>query len=239
MPTALPAATDFTGASITEAQFKTALTNMRTFLSDLLGADGVEATALAAIMAPFSAVNAQTIAYALVAGDRGKVIYYTGSGGVALTLPVTSTTDFGVGYSCSVVNLSTGTITLTRSSTDTIDGSTTVALEAGSSTILFIAASGKWVTIGKASVNGAFRSKQIFTSTGTWTKPSNLKRVKVTVVGGGGEHADPQVGQQVVDLRHHRAELLKHEEDDAVMDQPAPVASAHEVALLVGQVRLR
>lgn len=46
MPTALPPATDFTGAAVTEGQFKTALTSLRTFLAELLGADGSVATAL-------------------------------------------------------------------------------------------------------------------------------------------------------------------------------------------------
>lgn len=38
--TALPPATDFTDASVTEAQFKTAMTNLRAFISELLGIDG-------------------------------------------------------------------------------------------------------------------------------------------------------------------------------------------------------
>jgi hypothetical protein len=43
------------------------------------------------------------------------------------------------------------------------------------------------VTIDKLadSARGLFQSKQIFTASGTWTKPANLKRIKVTVVGGG------------------------------------------------------
>ena len=43
--TALPAATDFTGASVTEGQFKAAITDQRAFLAGLLGADGLPATA--------------------------------------------------------------------------------------------------------------------------------------------------------------------------------------------------
>lgn len=46
MPTALPAATDFTGAAVTEGGFKTALTSLRTYLAELLGTDGSVATAL-------------------------------------------------------------------------------------------------------------------------------------------------------------------------------------------------
>lgn len=54
--TALPAATDFTGAAITEAQFKTAITNLRAYLSGLLGTDGTAATAISTLGAsPFPA----------------------------------------------------------------------------------------------------------------------------------------------------------------------------------------
>jgi hypothetical protein len=35
--------------------------------------------------------------------------------------------------------------------------------------------------------NGEYRSVQVFTAGGTWNKPAGLKRVKVTVVGGGGQ----------------------------------------------------
>jgi len=34
--------------------------------------------------------------------------------------------------------------------------------------------------------DGAFQQMRVYTSTATWTKPAGLKRVKVTVVGGGG-----------------------------------------------------
>lgn len=40
--------------------------------------------------------------------------------------------------------------------------------------------------VGIAQTNGEYRSVQVFTGSGTWTKPTGLKRVKVTVVAGGG-----------------------------------------------------
>lgn len=43
--TALPASTDFTASTVTEGQFKTALTNLRDYLSGLFGADGTQTTA--------------------------------------------------------------------------------------------------------------------------------------------------------------------------------------------------
>ena len=44
---------------------------------------------------------------------------------------------------------------------------------------------------GDVAADGAFRSTQVFTSTGTWTKPSGLKRVRVFVTGGGGGGGQP------------------------------------------------
>lgn len=40
MATALPAATDFTGATVTEGQYKTAMTNLRAYLSENMGTTG-------------------------------------------------------------------------------------------------------------------------------------------------------------------------------------------------------
>lgn len=45
MPT-LPAASSFTGSTVTEAQFKTAITDQREFLAGLLGTAGTQAAAL-------------------------------------------------------------------------------------------------------------------------------------------------------------------------------------------------
>ncbi len=149
--TALPAATDFTDASTTEGEFKTAITDLRAFLAGVLGTDGTISTAQSTLKTLCSAANARSAgSYTIVAADRGKMIHVTGSGASAFTVPVTSTTDFGIGWACAIRNdCSSGDITLTRSSTDTIDGATSVTLAPGQSTILGITAAGKWVTIGK------------------------------------------------------------------------------------------
>jgi hypothetical protein len=39
---------------------------------------------------------------------------------------------------------------------------------------------------GLSNVGGGLQSMQVFTSSGTWTKPAGITKVKVTVVGGGG-----------------------------------------------------
>ena len=48
-PTALPPAVNFTGATVTQGQFKTSLTNMVSYLTCLFGTDGSAATAKAAL----------------------------------------------------------------------------------------------------------------------------------------------------------------------------------------------
>ena len=67
MPTALPAATAFTGASVTEGAFKTAITDQRAFLADLLGTDGVPATAREAL--GVGATDSVTIASLTTTGN--------------------------------------------------------------------------------------------------------------------------------------------------------------------------
>lgn len=68
MPTALPPASDFTGAAVTEGGFKTAITNLRAFLSDLLGADGTAATARTALGVMSNAEVAAAIAIGELTG---------------------------------------------------------------------------------------------------------------------------------------------------------------------------
>jgi hypothetical protein len=64
MPTALPPSSDFTGAAVTEAQYKTAFTALRDFLSGLLGADGLPDTARNALVLPRSVAK-----NAIIGGD--------------------------------------------------------------------------------------------------------------------------------------------------------------------------
>lgn len=142
--TALPAAADFTGASITEAQFKTAISNQRAFLSELLGTDGgnkvAAATALGAILCGSLDKSG---AYTVVAADKGKVINCTGT----WTLSVTAAATLGDGFGFAVWNNGTGTITIDPSGSEQIDGATTKALAAGKLAIVYCDGV-KFVTVG-------------------------------------------------------------------------------------------
>lgn len=142
--TALPAATDFTGASITEAQFKTALTNMRAFLSELLGASGTDrVAALTALGAILCDSLDKTGAYTVVAADKGKVINCSGTWSLSLTAAAT----LGDGFAFAVWNNGSGTITLDPNVSELIDGATTKALAAGKLAIVYCDGV-KFVTVG-------------------------------------------------------------------------------------------
>jgi len=146
MPT-LPASTAFTGSGITEAEFKTAMTNMRDFLADLLGTAGTQAAAQVALQALLGAgVDARSGAYTVVAGDRGKLIDATGTW--TLTLPAAATA--GVGFAFAVRNSGPGIITIDPNGSELVDGLLTTTIGAGLSAILVCTGAG-WISAAKSS----------------------------------------------------------------------------------------
>lgn len=78
--------------------------------------------------------NAQTLAYTALAADRSKVIYYTGAGGVTLSLTAAAT--LGDGWYCTLRNSSSGTITIDPNGAETINGAATLAVAAGQSVVI-------------------------------------------------------------------------------------------------------
>lgn len=147
MPTALPASSDFTGAGVTEGDFKAAISALRDFLSGLIGADGAPVTALATLGAPASGYAAKTTTYAVLAADKGKLIDATTG---TWTLSLLAAATAGDGFNVSVRNSGTGVITIDPNLTETIDGSTTLAVNAGESVLIYCTGTA-WVTIGKSS----------------------------------------------------------------------------------------
>ena len=141
---AIPSIASFTGASVTEGEFKTALSNLHPFLTGLLGTDGTQAGAQAAMGAILGAGSAtKTAAYTVDFTDRGKVIACSGT--FTVTLPDASAV--GSGFAVAVANYGTGTVTVDSFSTQTIDGATTKTL--GANTMLVACAvSGEWLTVG-------------------------------------------------------------------------------------------
>lgn len=142
----LPVSTDLTGSSITEAQAKTWFTQLRDFLSGILGTAGTVPNALATLRVPFGqGVEAKTGAYTVVAGDRGKVISCTGTWSLSLTASAT----LGNGFMISVVNTGSGVITIDPSGAELIDGASTLGIPAGSSAVL-VCTGAAWITVGRS-----------------------------------------------------------------------------------------
>ena len=150
---AIPSIASFTGASVTEGEFKTALANLHLFLTDLLGTAGTQAGAQAAMGAILGAGSTtKTASYTVDFTDRGKVIACDGS--FTVTLP-----DAGVvgsGFAVAIANYGGGTITVDPFSAQTIDGAGTKTLSANTMMVA-CAVAGEWLSVG--GVDAASTSK--------------------------------------------------------------------------------
>ncbi len=131
----LPPASDFTGSSVTEGQFKTALTSLRSFLADLLGTDsGSKVAARTALAVPLAAKLDKSGAYTVVAADCGKVINATTG---TWSLSLTAAATLGDGFHFALQNSGSGVITIDPNASETVDGATTLAIAAGRFCIVY------------------------------------------------------------------------------------------------------
>lgn len=140
----LPPSTDFTDAAVTEGQFKTAISQQRTFLADLLGTNGTNVTALATLGAMFGSLLTRNANHTVVLGDRGKIIQCTGT----IEIAFTTASTLGSSFSFVVVNAGSGTVTLNPAGSETIDGNLTLTLSQSQSVIVYCDGS-NFRTIGK------------------------------------------------------------------------------------------
>lgn len=129
----LPPTTDITGSTITEGQAKTWFGGVRTFIAQFLGTAGTQSEALATIGAPMNGTLTKSGSYTVVAADRGKVIQCSGS----FTLAIAAAATLGDGFSFTVMNVSTGIITIDPSLSEQIDGFGTLNVNAGVSVVVF------------------------------------------------------------------------------------------------------
>lgn len=133
-----------TGASVTEGEFKTQLTNMLLFVAGLLGTDGTQAGAQAAMGVILGAGSTtKTASYTVDFTDRGKVIACSGT--FTVTLPDASAV--GSGFAVAVANYGGGTITVDPFSAQTIDGTGTKTLSANTMMVA-CAVAGEWLSVG-------------------------------------------------------------------------------------------
>lgn len=189
---ALPPALDFTDSMQTEAGLKTALTNLRGYLSALFGDDGLPGTALIALGAPFTRVVTLTVATNLGTTDRGEFIEASGTWN--LRLPSLATA--GAGWSIAVRNTGTGVITLTRVSPDTIDGAVSVALQPRQTALIVAGAEWKTIVLGG-------------TATGQMRLPSGVLATPALAIGGQNTGLfSPAASQVAVALNGVQALLL-------------------------------
>lgn len=150
---AIPSIASFTGASVTEGEFKTALSNLHLFLTGLLGTDGTQAGAQAAMGAILGAGSTtKTASYTVDFTDRGKVIACDGS--FTVTLP--DAWVVGSGFAVAIANYGGGTITVDPFSAQTIDGAGTKTLSANTMMVA-CAVAGEWLSVG--GVDAASTSK--------------------------------------------------------------------------------
>ena len=151
--TALPSIASFTAPTVTEGEFKTALSNLHLFLSGLLGTTGAAADAQAALGALLGAgVTTKTGAYTVAAADRGRVIACSGT--FTVTLP--DAAAVGSGFAVAIGNYGTGTVTVDTFSAQTIDGAGTKTLSANTMMVA-CAVAGEWLSVG--GVDAASTSK--------------------------------------------------------------------------------
>ena len=145
---ALPASSSFTGSTVTEAQFKQAITDQREFLASLLGADGSVSTALATVGALGAGYASKTAAYTLISQDRGRLIDCSG----AFTLSLSAASSLGTGFTVAVRNSGSGTITIDPSGSELIDGQATISCAPGESFVLCCTGAA-WRTVGRMVTN--------------------------------------------------------------------------------------
>lgn len=125
MATALPSASDFTGASVTEGQFKTAITNLRSHIAEQSGTEGTRPTARNRIINGNFAINQRGVSgtVTLAAGAYGHDRWKAGAGGCTYTFATVenvTTLTITAGSLQHVIegsNLETGTYTLSWSGT--------------------------------------------------------------------------------------------------------------------------
>ena len=159
--TALPTSAGFTEATVTEAQFKARMSELRDYLAGLFGAAGTVDVALASLGALAGAIAEKTAAYTVVATDRGKV--FSCSGSWTLGLPAASIA--GAGFSCVVVNRGSGTITLDPNASELINGLASILLLPGHGGVL-ICTGTEWVSV------GSFGNESIAHADGTAAAPA-------------------------------------------------------------------
>lgn len=179
---AIPSIADFTSASVTEGEFKTALADLHDYLTGLLGGAGTQAAALAALGVPASTVSTRSAAYTVTSADRGHVIGCAGT----WTLTLSSAATLGAGFVVTAVNTGAGVITIDAAGSETISGGATWTMAAGDGVAMVSNGSG-WLIFSSYKAQSVTPAGiQVFQTNGTFIVPAGVAQLRVTAFGGGG-----------------------------------------------------
>lgn len=127
-------------------------------------------------------VQTKSADYTVVAADIGSILSVSASGAArTITLPAAaSSTGLVIGVKKS--DSSTNTVTIDGNASETIDGATTVVLRHQHDAVTLFCDGTGWQVLAQMRLP----TRQVFTSSGTWTKPAGCRAVRVQVQGGGG-----------------------------------------------------
>ena len=135
---ATSASTSATNASNSATAASTSATNAAN--SETAAANSATSAAAAAASGMYSAVQDKSANYTVVAGDAGDLIRVTTtSGAVTITLPTISTVSDGFKIAIVKWTGDANAVTVARSSTNTINGATSVTIGAQYSSTIFVA----------------------------------------------------------------------------------------------------
>lgn len=132
-------------------------------------------------------VTIKTQNYSLLPDDFGRELQFQNT--TALTANLLPVAIAGNGYNTIIRNVGPGTLTIQPSIGENIDGASSASVAVGA--WQWIRSDGtEWKSVSNStqstSGGGGLQSMQVITTTGTWTKPAGVTKVKVTVIGGGG-----------------------------------------------------
>tara|TARA_R100001510_G_C7647670_1_gene205018 strand:+ start:476 stop:1333 length:858 start_codon:yes stop_codon:yes gene_type:complete len=115
-----------------------------------------------------------------------KVDQIEGAGGTTITVPSGQTLD----ASSATVTLPNGAVSAAKLNADIISGQTELTSSPADTDEFLISDAGVLKRIDASLIGGGgYQSMQVFTSSGTYTKPSGIKKIKVYITGGGASGA--------------------------------------------------
>lgn len=209
MPTAFPSdlsktnaddGGDFVGAFRSDAAGNVDKVNqLKTALGDVLGTDGTPATARTTMGVPSTAeIQGQAHTYAVTTGSATSFAATLSPAPAALASGLRccllTNDDFDAAAQLNVNSLGAKYIHRSGDGGRIQDGDIVAdsIIELVYNALLESAAGAWQVTAPTAAqAGGGFQSRQIFTSSGTWNRPSGVTRILVRLVGGGGGGAAP------------------------------------------------